>query len=265
MAVVVDATEKGLPVYRSINGLEVSVQERMEADRVDTVLRDGLKQIRDQHRVERTLQKKNIVYWHIGRFLRHVFKESSLPSAELGYFFINARNRMPKELQTKKRGANRDPIEYCYRIGKIPRELVQQLQWSEWSHFLDQPGINGEARFDDWMAQNIRKNPRLFERKTARYMTKCITALLKGIETKDLDDDELARCYNAALFMTQAATAELGNGATMRDLGKRTQAAIRNRIDLLAELIEGDITPQSYAQTILKPDKEIGSISASGL
>jgi len=254
VAIVVGETEKGLPLYRSVKGFDIDEEDRRKADRIDLLLSKELREVKERYSNMNEGKERNTVYWEIGQVLRRIFKGSELPMTEFQYFIINASNRMPDELKTKKRSANRDPILYCYRLGGLSKDLIKRLKWSEWSHLFDQPGINREQRFDAWLAENLVTKPNLFDREGARLLTKFVSAMLKNILTSDYSDDELYRCYNGALAITDSVL-ELeslkGNQNRTNIFGRKIQNQISYRADLFIRLIEGAISPIIYAEDIL--------------
>lgn len=260
MAVVVSYDKKGNPITRSLSGVGISDNERQKAYELDGLLKARLKKLTDRLTLSKMMPKtgsKNKVeaYWELGSVLRKIFFESGLIAPiEKPLYWLNVKLHAPKELLAKDRGPNRIHVEYCFRLAGYPKEIALKREWSEWVYLFDSPSINKEPRFDRWDEVKIKNEPEYNNRVTIRVFSQCLNAILKNIETSDLTDEELSRCYEGAwLFSTKLLKnfSEKNNKIFRTSVTKK----IIEKRNYVGELIEGALTANQFA------DKMAGEIA----
>lgn len=198
MAVVIGLSENGARIYRSVNGIHVSPEERECADLLDTKVEYQFKSLENKLTNNGAFKQKEKVkvYWEYGNLINSLLNSSGLVQAELPYFFENVKLHVPDSMKPKDRGPNRQHIKYCYRLGKYDQNTALKLKWSEWSYLFDSASINAEERFDSWFNNELSKKPELFDRNCVRLLGKTLNTMLRNIETSDLSDEEIENCYH---------------------------------------------------------------------
>lgn len=246
MAVVVGDNGRGSLVYRSANGIGISESEKNKADLLDHELIKSFCQLEKDPVFQGLLNQneKCEVYWKIGKLLNHLLKKANLTAVEKPYFFLNAEFRAPSCFIKKNRSINRQHLVYCFRLGNYPKELAEKLKWSEWSFLFDRSGINQEPRFDDWFSQTMKKFPNEFNRKTVRLFGKILNTILFKIETSDLQDIELNRCYETALAVCRKLLRKK-NESPKDIVGK-----LKNYHTKIADVMAGDLSSSEFALLI---------------
>ncbi|MDI6766772.1 MAG: hypothetical protein QME52_08125 [Bacteroidota bacterium] len=254
MTVVVKYDQEGKPQYRSAKGVGSTEAERARARQLDYLLKKELSSLK-KHLSKTGLLKKNIkgnvaLYWEMGIVFRKVFFKSGLiDSSEKHLYWLNARLHAPEELMAKDRGPNRMHLEYCFRLAGFSKDKAMKMKWGEWVYLFDSPGINREPRFDKWLEKEMQYEPNKFSRDDIRILTQSINKLLGNIETKDLSDTQLMRCYNSAwsvkeIFITK--TSEIQNDP-LKEILKR---GIEKWYTKLGDVIDGKITEEEFAQLV---------------
>lgn len=254
MTVVVKYDQEGKPQYRSAKGVGSTEFERTRARQLDGLLKKEFSSLK-KHLSKTGLLKKNAkgnvdLYWELGSVLRNVFFKSELiDTSEKHLYWLNARLYVPEELMAKDRGPNRIHLEYCFRLAGFPKDKAMRMKWGEWVYLFDSPGINREQRFDKWLEEKMQNNPNKFSRDDIRILAQSINKLLGKIETKDLSDIQLMRCYNSAwsvkeIFITK--TSELQNDP-LKEILKR---GIAKWYTKLGDVIDGKITEVEFARLV---------------
>jgi hypothetical protein len=251
MTVIVKYDQEGKPQYRSARGVGSTEAERARARQLDALLKKELTSLK-QRLIQARLLKKNAkgnveLYWELGNVLWKVFFDSQLIDAsEKHLYWLNARLHVPEELLTKDRGPNRLHLEYCFRLAGFPRGKAMRMKWGEWVYLFDRSGINREQRFDKWLEEKMQDEPDKFSRDDIRILAQTINGLLGNKETKDLLDEQLRRCYEAAWFIKEnfrKKAKELPND----ELKEALKVGIEKNYTKLGEVINGTQEAVAFA------------------
>jgi len=250
MAVVVRYDERGNPITRSLSGIGISEAEKEKAYELDNILREKLKGLTKKLISLGIVPKKGSknkveAYWELGSVLREIFFESELIiPAEKSFYWLNAKLHTPKELLTKDRGPHRIHIAYCFRLAGYPKKIALKRKWSEWVYLFDRKSINKEPRFDRWDRTKMEVESAYLNRKNLRFFSQCLNSMLKDIETKDLSDDELVRCYDGAWSLSIKL---LQNFHITTKFKSTITRKIIEKQKYVGEIIESSITPDQFA------------------
>jgi hypothetical protein len=207
MTVIVKYDQDGKPQYRSAKGVGSTEAERARARQLDDLLKKDLTNLK-QRLAKSGLFKKNAkgnveLYWELGNILRKDFDLQLIDITEKHLYWLNAQIHVPNELMAKDRGPNRQHLAYCFRLAGFPKNKAMRMKWGEWVYLFDSPGINREQRFDKWLEAKMQDEPEKFSRDDVRILAQSINRLLGNIETKDLTNDQLMRCYDATWFIKE--------------------------------------------------------------
>lgn len=246
MAVVIGQSDSGARIYRSVNGIDISSHEQDTADRLDQNILSSLRSLVDELRDSGSLNKKEKVesYWRLGKLTNSLLINSELLPAESSYFFENVKLRLPQALFAEDRGPNRQHLKYCHRLGGYDESTALTLKWSEWSYLFDSASINSEIRFDAWFNDALEKDSAFFDRERVRLMGKVLNTFFHRIETSDLSDDELMRCYDQAkVFCIQFKNDSSG------DI-KMKLSNLKKQKMLIAQIIDGRICGEELYKVI---------------
>jgi hypothetical protein len=203
-----NTTKKGKPQYQSAKGIGSTDADMTRARQLDDLLQSKLTSLK-QRLTKAKLLKKNAkgnvdLYWELGKVLRDIFYDSGLiDPSEKHLYWLNARLHVPEELLAKDRGPNRLHLEYCFRLAGFPKDKATRMNWGEWVYLFDSPQINREQRFDKWLEVKMQDELDKFNRDDIRILAQSINGLLGDMETKDLSDEQLRRCYDAAWFIKE--------------------------------------------------------------
>ena len=162
---------------------------------------------------------------------------------------MNARLHVPEELLAKDRGPNRLHLEYCFRLAGFPKDKAIRMNWGEWVYLFDSPQINREQRFDNWFETKMRDQPDKLTRTDVRILAQSTNALLGDIETKDLSDEQIERCYDTAWLIKEnfrKKTRELPNN----ELKEALKIGIRKNHVIFGEVIDGTQKPAIFASLV---------------
>ncbi len=246
MTIVINYDSTGLPVYRSSKGIGSTENDLKRARELDALLKRELSAL-DKKLSIKSGAKANVGhYWELGRILRKIFFESKLVDAhEKHLYWMNASLYVPSVLMAKDRSPHRLHLDYCFRLAAFDKEKAAKLKWGEWEYFFDSAGINKEYRFDIWLDVKM-KADFSFLREDVRLLAQCINKLLGKIETKDLADEQLFRCYDAAFYLKEGLKK---NSPEKRDIIKATIVLFFPR---LGEVIKGTLRPDVFAELVLK-------------
>lgn len=259
MTIIVKYDESGKPQYRSAKGIGSTEEERLRARQLDALLK---KNITDLSRFLAKAKKTNPstkgdveLYWELGNILRKVFYESGLiDSSEKHLYWLNAQMYVPNELMAKDRGPHRLHLAYCFRLAGFPKSKVVKMKWGEWVYLFDSPGINREQRFDKWLEEKMQKEPEKFGRDNVRIFAQSINRLIGNVETKDLADEQLTRCYDAAWLIKENfinMAGEVSNDVMKEAL----RTGIQKNYTILGEVISGTRDASEFAMLVAEEIK----------
>lgn len=254
MAVIVKYDEKGNPYYRSAKGVGSTDVERTRANQLDNLLKKEIKLL------EKRLSRKGILkkgskgnvamYWELGHIMRKIFYESGMiDESEKHLYWLNTRMHVPEILMAKDRGPNRLHLEYCFRLAGFPKGKAMKMKWGKWVYLFDSPGINREQRFDKWLKTKMNKESVIFTRENIRILAQSINKLLGNIETNDLSDEQLIRCYEAAWSIKEIFTVK-GVALSNNQLKEALKKGIEKNYIRLGEVIEGTKEPAEFATLV---------------
>lgn len=237
MAVVVSQSENGDKIYRSANGVDISVVEKDNADDLDQKIVSSFEHLINELVSKSYFEKREKVkiYWLLGKLTNSLLFDAALPKSEVSYFFENIKLRLPKNLAAKDRGPNREHIKYCHRLGTYDESTATTLKWSEWVYLFDSASINNETRFDKWFNMVLKEESSFFDRTNVRLIGKILNTFFYRLETSDLSDVELERCYCEAKRLC---------GRVKNDSSDQIKTSLKNLKEnriLLAKIIDGRI------------------------
>lgn len=257
MAIVVKIEESGKFLFDSIKGLGISEEDKEKAIQLNDLIKKKMIQLTKHLKnlkamIKNRTRNKVEAYWRFGTVLRKIFFESGLiEPSEKKLFWLNVRLHTPHELLAKDRGPNRMHIAYCFRLAGYPKKLALKREWSEWVYLFDSPFINSEERFDNWDKTKIETEHDYTPRENTRFFIQCLNSILKDVETKDLTDEELIRCYEGSWSLSKKLIDKLG---TSSDKPKKDfKTFIRNKSNYIGQLIDGKIAPEEFAKIIIGP------------
>lgn len=255
MAVIIKVDNNGNLLFESIKGLDISEADREKAIKLNELVAKEISSLADRLKKSKILVGKNArskveVYWEFGSVLRKIFFDSGLiDPAEKKLFWSNVKMHTPEWLLAKDRGLNRIHIAYCFRLAGYPKELALKKEWSEWVYLFDSPFINSEDRFDDWDKIKIENEQDYTTRENTRLFIQCLNSILKDIETKDLSDEELIRCYEGSFELSKALIA--GNFQTdSANFKTKLKNAIATEINSIGKLMSGGISVAEFVQLV---------------
>lgn len=256
MTVIVKYDENGKPYYRSGKGVGSSDAERKRADQLDRLLKSSIEEM-EKRLFKRRLLKKDSngnveIYWMLGKALKEILLESNLiDETERHLFWLNAKLHVPKNLMAKDRGPNRQHLEYCFRLAGFTKEKAMKMKWGEWVYLYDSPGINKEQRFDEWLDIKMEEEPNQFTRKDIRILAQTINKLLGNTETKDLSNEQIKKCYEAA-WQIKLKITERNVSTDNKAIKETLKNSIEKNRQRLGDVIEGTLAPKEFAQLVVK-------------
>ena len=244
MTIIIAYDQKGSPVYRSAKGAGSLETEREKARQLDALLKKEFSALGKKLNLKENFQADVGGYWELGLVLRNIFYKSKLVDSKEKYlYWVNAAMHAPKVLMAKDRGPNRLHLDYCFRLANFKKEKAKQLNWGEWVYLFDSSGINREARFDVWLEKKMQQKHD-FTREDIRLLSQCINKLLGKIETSDLDDEQLFRCYEAAFSLKER----------LKEIDKGNRDMIKTGIDIhfgrFGDVIKGKLQPEAFAKIV---------------
>lgn len=257
MAVIVRYDKKGNPITRSLRGIDISDIEREKAYKLDKLLQEELKKLGKRMVRSKSIPKKGSknkaeAYWELGFVLRKIFFESGLiKPVEQPLYWLNVKLYAPKELLAKDRAPNRTHIAYCFRLAGYPKDIALKREWSEWLYLFDSPSINKESRFDKWNEAKMEDELKYVTRENTRLFVQCLNSMLKDIETSDLTDEELLRCYEGALRLS-IKILQNSKETNTKEFKSVMKEKIFEKRNYIGELMDDILTPQKYADVIAK-------------
>jgi hypothetical protein len=263
MAIIVGKDEKGNYIFGSSKGPGTSEVERNKAIELNDLVRRSMIELAGRIRKLGIASGKNKrskveAYWEFGAVIRRIFFESRLvDGAEKKLFWRNIEMNASEELLARNRGPNRIHVEYCFRLAGYPKELALDREWSEWVFLFDSPGVNSEERFDKWDESKLRANSSYGSRENTRSFIQCLNAILKNVQTEDLNNQELTRCYEGSMRLSRAL---VGASSATNSLSIVAKSEIHDHRNHVSELMDGKIGPDDFATKILGSTKTKPSV-----
>lgn len=256
MAIIVRYDEHGNPEYRSAKGVGSSEEERAKARDLDHLLKNELdklgRKLSKKHGKGKKPKADVLAYWQLGHLLREIYDKSGLINESDKYlYWSNARLHLPILLAAKDRGPNRQHLEYCFRVAGFLKEKAIRMKWGEWVFIFDSPGINKEPRFDKWLEKKMETNIDDMKRENIRIMVQCINSLIGKVETRDLTNEQLARCYDTAWAITKKM---IKKDLKMADSKNRDalKLALNTYYSRFGEVVKGDSGPDEFSSLIVQ-------------
>lgn len=248
MTVIVDYDKNGNAIFRSATGVGTPDAERERAYKLDKLIQKKLGKLSKKLEISKKTSGRNKVemYWEFGNVLRSIYYDSGLINpSEKNLFWLNVRIHASEKLIAKDRGPNRIHVEYCFRLAGYSKKIAIKREWSEWVYLFDSPFINKEPRFDRWDESNIKIEIDYVRRENTRFFIQCLNSMLKNIETSDLEEKEVLRCYDAAWLLTK--TLVIDSNITESSNSKLAlKIKISENKNYVGKLIEGTITPIEF-------------------
>jgi len=140
----------------------LSKSQREQAERLDEFLSKTLAEIYEDMKKENSLSGPELWKWYsLGRRLQFIGDLSLVAPNDVlqGHIWRAIRDHCPAELRPspqrrgkqgtrpEREGHRRDHYNYCYEIGKYPREGISKIQrWSDWISLFESPGILRDPR-----------------------------------------------------------------------------------------------------------------------
>ena len=256
MAVVVDYDVKGNPITSSLNGIGISDSERDKALELDKLLQIKLEILKKKLVSSKTMPKKGSKkkvesYWEFGSIMRKIFFQSNLiMPTEKSLYWLNVKLHAPKELLVKDRGVNRIHVAYCFRLAGYQKKIAIKREWSEWVYLFDSPSINKESRFDRWDETKIKDDIKYTNRENVRFFAQCLNSMLKNIETSDLKDEEIIKCYESAWFLSNELIKNFENIKSKKFRSLITKKIVEKQY-YVGELIDDIFTINQFVDKII--------------
>jgi len=247
VTVVVGRDEEGNYVFASSRGVGASELERSKALENNDLVKKSLSELeaslKNSGLLDSTIKVK--AYWEFGAVVRKL--TALVDPSEVKLLLQNVEMNANRALLAENRGPNRNHIAYCSRLAGYPKELALKREWSEWVFMFDSPSINQESRFDEWDRSQLTSDPNYASRRYTRTFIQCLNAVLRKVETKELSNVELERCYEGS---RKLATLVLQPGASTGELGD-VKERIRKARPLVSELMGGAIEASGFARRIM--------------
>ena len=159
----------------------------------------------------------------------------------------NIKIHTPEELIAKDRGPNRQHIEYCFRLAGFTKPKAIMMKWGEWVYLFDSPGINREPRFDRWFDMKMDNEPSHLGRSDIRLFVQIINIFLKGIETKDLNDQQLINIYDASWKIKGKY---IDSKSKNSDIRSSLTSYLQENFNQLSQMIDGNISIGEFVNSI---------------
>jgi len=250
MTIVIRYDDDGKPITRTLGGVG-SDSDREKAYELDELLKTEMKKLKRKLDKISTERDKVEAYWELGTILKKIFYDSELvKKEEKNLFLLNAKLHTPIELQVKDRGPNRIHLEYCFRLANYPKKIALKRKWSEWVYLYDSPSINKDSRFDKWDENHIQKTPDYLSRENTRLFIQFLNSVLKNIETLDLTDEELKRCYDGTWILTKKVLNDFKEELHEKEFKISMKEKIIANQHFVGDLMENKITPDDFAGKI---------------
>ncbi|MBR9677022.1 hypothetical protein GOV04_02680 [Candidatus Woesearchaeota archaeon] len=255
MTIIVEIDKNGKYLFDSIKGIGGSEEDKKKAIQLNEIVKKRLIQLTSRLKnlrivVGNRTRNKVEAYWEFGLTLRKIFLESGLVEpSEKKLFWLNVGIHAPEGLLAKDRGPNRIHVAYCFRLAGYPKKIALKRKWSEWVYLFDSPFINYEERFDSWDKEKIETEQNYTSRENTRLFIQCLNSILSGVETKDLNDEEIVRCYDGSLKLSKKLiTGDYQNDSDNFKI--MLKKVISDEINSIGKLIDGSITSEELAKVI---------------
>jgi len=256
MAVLVAKTPQKR--YQVIGGIGLSQADCEQADKLDQYIEIRIRELIQKFTNDGLMPSEKgkgslRAYWELGRALRDISDGGNFPhKAELPLLWRNVKLYIPEALLYQDRGPYREHLWYCYRLGGYSESLVSKMKWGEWVTVFDSNGINQEPRFDVWFQQKLSRLASLLDREWIRLFAPCVNEMLGNIDSCDLTDAELHNCYESAWQIAEAWHSRKERNPNYSVGRKEIQISISDNLGMLDQIMEGKITPEQYAEAIVK-------------
>ena len=257
MAVIVGKDERGNYIFSSSKGAGTSDEERRKATELNNlVIRSVTESYGRMSKLgivlEKNARNKVEAYWEFGATLGNLFLNSGLvDNTEKKLFWMNVEMNTREELLAKNRGPNRIHVAYCFRLAGYPKELALKREWSEWVFLFDSPTVNSEDRFDRWDASQLKTDSSYPSRENTRSFIRCLNSVLKNVETRELSDEELFRCYEGSNRLSRALVS-FSSIRQSENLSIEAKNRVHDNRRFVSELMDGRIDPDDFARKILQ-------------
>jgi len=248
--------------YQMMGSTGLSEADVAQADKLDKRIETRIRKLVEELIAQGFMPSEKCkgslkAYWELGRALREVAQSEDFPHhAELPLLWRNAKLYIPDALLYEDRGPYREHLWYCYRLGGYPEPLANKMKWGEWVTVFDSKGINQEARFDIWFKEKLSGLPSRVNREWIRIFAPCVNEMLGNIDTCDLSDAELRNCYEAAWQITVAWCLKKAENSGYMAGRKEIQLAISDHLALLDRVMEGELSPDKFAETVIAHSQE---------
>jgi hypothetical protein len=256
---VVTKYENGKKIYRSLSGPGISEAEKTKADELDSLLKqkitDFVKKLERKKSTPQKEKRKSVdVYWQLGKILQEILDTPGLVKpAEKPLFWKNVQIHVPDSFVKKDRSQRRIHLEYCYWLARVPKEIAERMSWSEWGYLFDARSVN-RKKFRHWFYKKMKQEPEELNRRSIRLFIQCLNNTLGKIETSDLTDEELNRCYEAAWELRRrllSLSNEL-NFSQLKQLNAKIREGIKKNYTKIGEVMVNKITADSFAEAVLE-------------
>jgi hypothetical protein len=168
MAVVTGYNELGNPQIDSGGGIP-GQKDRENAIKLDIQLKEGVPKIENgliaEGLLAEDLNSKQFgdaeTWWELGSRIADIIDGNDLIKLS-DWILIWKAIELHGTVRIKKaeRGKKRNHLRNCYKLSKLPKDKVLDVNWSEWSYLLDSPSLNND-RADQWLQRNIKKITKL--------------------------------------------------------------------------------------------------------
>jgi hypothetical protein len=139
------------------------------------------------------------LWWKLGRKLAPIVENKRLVKPSEQHLLWDAIKMYgsPRILRGD-RGSTRIHLEYCYRLGKLSWELVEQMHWDDWVFYFDSKSLRQERRIDLWLSDQIGWI-HMLSREQFRDLAKRLNARFKNKDTEVFTNRELFAICNEVL------------------------------------------------------------------
>jgi hypothetical protein len=242
MTAIIVRFESGNPIFRSVAGVGVSPEAIRKGIELDKAIKKTLHKLSAMY-FQKDTKFGVIEYWQLGHLLHELFTKNGLDLTELPLFLENVKLHLPTNIIAKDRSPSRGHLAYCYRLGNLPQSIAMRLKWGEWVTLFDSETIFSEPRFDNWISGLLSRTIEPISRNKIRGFVQSANALLSKIATKDLADEALFRCYEAAWLISNSFEDHNAQAKTIRE-------KIRHQKLQVLELLEGELSPLKFSKIL---------------
>jgi len=206
MAVIVSKQIDGKAVMKAVP-FSFSREEERLAHELDSLLSRRIPEIERELAVadlipsngESGRRGSTELWWTLGRKLAPIVDNKRLvkPSEQQLVWDAIKIYASPRILRSD-RGSTRIHLEYCYRLGKFPWDLAEQMHWDDWVFYFDSKSLRRERRIDRWLTEQIGWI-RMLSREQFRDLAKNLNARFKDKDTEVFTSRELFAICNKEL------------------------------------------------------------------